>query len=156
MIRFKESTLSRLFRISLLALLAALVILAPANALARRGPAPTPSPTPMTVPEDPAVTAIARREFVAWQAGVVSPSRYAAQAQAGLATDRVTTISKELGAAGTLQKTEWVEPVIVDGIPGAKGYIYKMTCENAVVYERLILGADGKIDGVVFMDKLPQ
>lgn len=147
--------MSRLFVTSALAL--AVLVSLPGLAEARRAPAtPTPTATPSMMPEDPLVTQIARREFVSWQAGVVNASRYAPQSQAGLTADRVATISKQLGAAGTLEKTEWVEPVIVDGIPGAKGYIYKMTCSEAVVYERLVLGADGKIDGVVFMDKLPQ
>ena len=146
--------LSRLFVISAFAL-AAFVAVAPGHADARRAsPAPTASPTPP--PEDPAVTQIARREFVAWQAGVVSPLRYAPQAQTGLTADKVATTSKELGLAGTLVSTDWVGPVIVDDAPpGTHGYWYKMTCENAVVYERLIIAPDGKIDGILFRDKAP-
>lgn len=147
--------LSRLFVISLLAI-AALIAVVPGNAVARRAsPAPTASPTPP--PEDPAVTQIARREFVAWQAGVVSSNRYAAQAQAGLNPDKIAQTSKELGAAGTLVKTDWIGPVLVDDAPpGTHGYWYKMTCENSVVFERLIIAPDGKIDGILFRDKLPQ
>ena len=153
---FQEPTLSRSLRISALAL-GVFIALVPSHAQAKRpAPTPTPTATPSPPPEDPAITAIARREFVAWQAGVVNPNHYAAQSQGGLAADRVTTISKQLGTLGVLQKTEWVEPVVVDDMPTVKGYIYKMTCSNGVVYERLIMGADGKVDGVVFMDKLPQ
>lgn len=146
---------SRLFVISLLAIATAIAVV-PGNADARRvSPAPTASPTPP--PEDPAVTQTARREFVAWQAGVVTSSRYAAQAQAGLTADRIGQTSKELGAAGSLVKTDWVGPIIVDDAPpGTHGYWYKMTCENSVVYERLIIAPDGKIDGILFRDKLPQ
>jgi hypothetical protein len=148
--------LSRLFATSL-ALAALVTFGSPQPALARGAkPTPTPSVAPSVPPENPAVTLIARREFVSWQAGMVDAARYAPQSQSGLTPDRVTKISKELGAAGTLEKTEWVGPVLVDGVPGAKGYIYKMTCSDAVVYERLILAADGKIDGVVFLDKLPK
>ncbi len=147
--------LSRLFVTSAL-LAAALVALPPANALARHvSPTPTASPTPP--PEDAAVTQMARREFVAWQAGVVTASRYASGAQAGLTTDKIAETSKELGGAGTLVKTDWIGPVVVDDAPpGTHGYWYKMTCENSVVYERIIIAPDGKIDGIMFRDKLPQ
>lgn len=147
--------LSRLFVISALAL-SALIAIAPGQALAKHAaPAPTASPTPP--PEDPAVTAIARHEFVAWQAGVVSAERYAPQAQSALTADHIATTSKELGDAGTLEQTDWIGPVIVDDAPpGTHGYWYKMTCENTVVYERLIIAPDGKIDGIMFRDKPPQ
>ncbi|HET9029804.1 MAG TPA: hypothetical protein VFN49_06470 [Candidatus Aquilonibacter sp.] len=128
----------------------------PLASQARHAPAPTPTVTPSRPPEDPVATQIARREFVAWQAGIVDPSRYAKESQAGLTPDRVTDISKQLGGAGSLQSVEWVEPVVVEGMPDVHGYLYKMTCSNAVVYERLILSPDRKtIDSVVFMDKLP-
>ena len=147
--------MSRLFVISAFAL-AALLAVVPLDAQAKRpSPAATASPTPP--PEDPAVTAVARREFVAWQAGVVTASRYAAGAQGGLTADKIADTSKQLGAAGTLVKTEWVGPVVVDDAPtGTHGYWYKMTCENTVVFERLIIAPDGKIDGIVFRDKMPQ
>jgi hypothetical protein len=149
------SMLSRLFVISAFALASFLAVV-PGHADARRtSPAPTASPTPP--PEDPAVTQIARHEFVAWQAGVVNSARYAAQAQSGLSADKIAETSKELGLAGTLEKTDWVGPLVVDDAPpGTHGYWYKMTCSNAVVYERLIIAPDGKIDGIVFRDKLPQ
>ncbi len=117
---------------------------------------PAPAASPSAPPEDPAITAVARREFVAWQAGVVTASRYAEQAQSGLTADHIATTSKELGQAGTLEKTDWIGPVIVDDAPpGTRGYWYKMTCENSAVWERLIIGPDGKIDGIVFRDKPP-
>ncbi|MBV8639408.1 MAG: hypothetical protein JO322_15110 [Candidatus Eremiobacteraeota bacterium] len=133
-----------------------MIAIAPGPALAKHpSAAPTASPTPP--PEDPAVTAVARREFVAWQAGVVTSARYADQAQSALTADHIATTSKELGAAGTLERTDWIGPVIVDDAPpGTHGYWYKMTCENTVVYERLIIAPDGKIDGIMFRDKPPQ
>lgn len=146
--------LSRLFVISAL-VLASLFAIAPGQALAKHVAAPTASPSPP--PEDPAVTAIARREFVAWQAGVVTNSRYADQAQSSLTADHIATTSKELGQSGTLEKTEWVGPIIVDDAPpGTHGYWYKMICENGAVWERLIIGPDGKLDGILFRDKPPQ
>jgi hypothetical protein len=145
----------RLFRLFIISSLLLALAFVPQGALARRA-APTPSPTatPTVPPEDPAVTLIARREFVAWQAGVVDPARYAPAARVNLGADRVAATSKALGAAGVLEKTEWVEPALVEGHPDVKGYIYRMVCSEKPVYERLILGADGKIDGIVFMDKL--
>ena len=147
--------LSRLFVISC-ALALALIALIPSGAVARRAtPTPVPTATPTVPPEDPAVTQIARKEFVAWQAGVVDPSRYAPEARTALAADRVNRTSQELGQAGTLEKTEWVEPAVVENHPEVKGYVYRMICSNKTVYERLIIGADGKIDGIVFSDKMP-
>jgi hypothetical protein len=144
--------LLRIFAISALAL--AFLAGAPSLASARPGPAPTPSVTPSPPPEDPAVTQIARREFVAWQAGVVDISHYAAQTQAKLLPAKIADTSKALGSLGSLIKTEWVEPAVLEGTPaGVRGYVYRMVCTNASVYEILTI-ENGKIDGIVFRDKL--
>lgn len=155
--RYRDVMLSlvpRLFRSFATSVLAlALVLAAPSMALARPHPAPTATPVPP--PEDPAITTIARREFVSWQAGVVTKSRYAETTQAQLQDQKIATTSKELGMAGSLVRTEWVGPVVYDDAPpGVKGYLYRMICTNAAVYEQLTIGPDGKIVGILFRDKL--
>jgi hypothetical protein len=153
--RFRGSTLSRSFVISVA--LAVLTLLAPAGALARGHSTPTPAPTatPSPPPEDPKITIIARREFVDWQAGVVDKSHYAPETQAKLSPDKVADTSKALSELGALKQIEWYGPLgIADGPPGVKGYLYHMICANASVYEELTIGPDGLIDGIVFRDKL--
>ena len=153
-----ESTLSRSFRTSLL--VAALLIV-PAAALARGHAKPTPTPTavatPTAPPENPTITALARREFVSWQAGTVDTSHYAETTRAKLTPEKIAATSKALGTLGALTSVEWLGYLgIQDGPPGVTGYIYKMQCQNATVYEELTIGPDGKIDGIVFRDTLQQ
>ncbi len=146
--------LFRSLNISVLAI-AALLAIAPVGAVARSHATPTPSATPSPPPEDPAITTIAKREFVAWQAGVLHKERYAAPTQAQLTDQKITATSQGLGHLGIFDHAEWVGPLgIQDGPPGVKGYIYKMVCSNAPVYEFLTLDADGKIAGIFFRDKL--
>lgn len=150
---FRIPTLLRLFAISALAL--AMTAGAPVAAFARPRPTPTPTATPSPPPEDKAVTQIARREFVSWQAGVVDIRHYATQTQAKLIPQKIADTSRALGSLGSLIRTKWVAPAVVDGMSNVKGYIYKMVCTNAAVYEILTIAPDGRIDGIVFRDKLP-
>ncbi len=148
--------MSRSFATSLLALALAVV---PAAALARGHVAPTPvpsvAPTPTTAPENPAITTLARREFVAWQAGSVDASHYADQTRAKLSPAKIAATSKALAALGALVKVDWLGYLgIHGGPPGVTGYIYRMHCTYAAVYEELTIAADGKIDGIIFRDKL--
>ena len=149
---YKARTLFRSFVISALAV--ALLAGTPALANARPRPAPTPTATPTPPPEDATITQIARREFVAWQAGVVDLSHYASPTQAKLLPAKIADTSKALGTLGSLIKTEWVGPAVLEDTPdGVRGYVYRMVCTNASVYEILTL-ENGKIDGIVFRDKL--
>jgi hypothetical protein len=118
-------------------------------------PTPAPTATPTLPPEDPAITAIARREFVEWQAGVVDRTHYSAQTQ-GLTQQKITDTSKILSQYGALLQTQWAGPLgIQDGPPGVTGYVYKMVCAGGTLYEYLTMGPDGKVDGVIFRDKAP-
>jgi hypothetical protein len=155
---FRESMLSRSSRISILALaLAAAVALVPGGAAARPHATPTASPTPTPPPEDPAITIIAKREFVAWQAGVVNPERYEPESRSNITAQKVATTSQGLGQAGSLKSTQWIGPLVIDDAPpGVKGYIYKMHCESKDVYEELMMGADGKVAGILFKDDLKE
>ncbi len=127
---------------------------APSLAVARPSGTPAPVATPTPPPEDPTVTEIARREFVSWQAGVVDVSHYADQTQAKLVPSKIAQTSRALGTLGSLVKTEWVGPAAMEGVPaGVRGYVYRMVCTNASVYEILTI-QNGKIDGIMFRDKL--
>ncbi|HTU71459.1 MAG TPA: hypothetical protein VMF11_14240 [Candidatus Baltobacteraceae bacterium] len=144
----------RSFATSTAALLA--LALLPVAAPARPHPTPTPTVTPSPPPADPAITAIARHEFVAWQAGVVDKSRYAPETQPKLTDEQIANTSRALAALGALVRTQWWGPLgIVDGPAGVKGYIYQMICTDGKVYEQLTIdSATGKIDGIFFRDKL--
>jgi hypothetical protein len=138
---FRESTLSRLSAISL--------------AIALLGASPAPAPSPSPPPEDPAVTLVARREFVAWQAGVVDRSHYSSKTE-GLTQQKIDDTSHALSQYGALIRVQWMGPLAIqDGPPGVKGYVYKMICTGGSLYEYLTMGSDGKVDGVIFRDKAP-
>jgi hypothetical protein len=138
--------------------LLAMVALAPLGVAARSHPTPTPTATPTLPPEDPAITLIARREFVAWQAGVVNPDHYEKESQGNLNPDKIADTAKNLGALGTLESTQWLGPIaVIDPPANVKGsYLYKMHCESADVYEELTMATDGKVMGIIFRDKLPK
>ena len=144
----KRSTGSRLFRSFVIS--AALVLTLGAGAR------PAPTATPTLPPEDPAITAIARREFVAWQAGVVEKARYAPAEQAKLADESIAKMSKALSSYGALLHTQWMGYLPIAGGPsGEVGYTYRMECSNAPLIEQLMVGPDGKIDSIDFAEKLP-
>ncbi len=154
----QESMLFRSFSTKIaVALLAGMLVAATAPAFARPQPTPTPTATPSPPPEDPAVTKIARREFVLWQAGNVDLSRYSNSAKAQITPEKITVTSKNLGLLGALVRSEYVEPVAFDNEPaGVKAYIYRMICTDGIVYEQIVLDAAGKVTGIVFRNKLPE
>lgn len=139
------------------AALVALIVPMPAPALAKAHAAAAPTATPSPPPEDPAVTRVARREFVAWQAGNVDLTRYSSDAQNQLSADKIAATSKQLGQLGALVSTEWIAPMEFDSAPpGVKGYLYHMICSQGAVYEQIVIDAQGKVTGIVFRDKLEQ
>jgi len=126
--------------------------------VAARGHAtPTPTATPTLPPEDPAITLIARREFVSWQAGTINPDHYEIESRKNLTPEKIAETAKNLGALGTLMSAQWLGPIpIVDPPASVKGsYLYKMHCDGADVYEELTMGIDGKVTGIIFRDTLP-
>ena len=72
----------------------------PVRARRARMPTPTPSPTPTPI-ADPAITQLARQQFVAWQAGIVNKSLYVAAGarEAYRCKDR-RDVSQALGQLG--------------------------------------------------------
>jgi hypothetical protein len=90
-------------------------IISAAMLIARTQPSPTPTATPTLPPENPAITAIARREFVSWQAGAVDKDHYVDAAAAQLTSDVTEKMSKALEGYGALMKTECTAPFQLSG-----------------------------------------
>lgn len=137
----------------------AILAIAPAfalPALARHAPATsTPAPTPKPV-ENPAITKIARQQFVAWQAGVVNPKLYSDDMQAKMLPSTLADTSRNIGALGALISTEFEGPVLVDDAPAtSNSYLYQMTCANGSVFMQFALLPDGKIAGMLFSNHQP-
>ena len=153
----QESTLFHSSRTKIAAAFALMVFVGAGNALAKPHPTPTPAVTPSPPPEDPAVTKVVRREFVSWQSGGVDLTRYSDEAKKQITPDKIATTSKNLSLLGALQRVEYIEPVAFDNQPeGTRAFLYRMDCDNGVVYEQLVLDGAGKVTGIVFRDKMPQ
>jgi hypothetical protein len=119
-------------------------------------PTPTPTPTPLP-PENPAITVIARHEFVSWQAGVVNKDHYVKAASDTLTDDALTHMSQALSGLGALVRVEWYGNFnIIGAPPGVVGYSYRMICSNGAIFEQLMIEPDGKIDSINFLKKLPE
>ncbi len=125
-------------------------------ASARPHATPTPAPTPNAAPENQRATAIARREFIAWQLGVVNHAHYNADFAALLTPEKVAKTANELSSLGALQNVVWVgylsDPDIANGQPV---YLYHMICAGGAVYAEFGFDTDGKVAGVLFRDVLP-
>lgn len=140
------------FRVAVLA--GAGVWLAATAAQARPSATPTPAPTPAPV-ADPAVTKVARQQFVAWQAGSINKSLYAPEVVGKLTDAKIADVSHALGALGPLTDTVYIGPFSAADIPaGSHGYIYQMRCASGNIYLWLILDGDAKIATIFFKDKL--
>jgi hypothetical protein len=132
----------------------AAVALITGPAMARPHATPTPAPTPTPV-ADPAITQIARQQFVAWQAGTVHKNLYDAEVQAKLTDEKINDTSHALGGLGALTDTVFIGPFVsADLPPGAHGYIYHMICTAGAVYLWMIVDATGKIATIYFHDRL--
>ena len=139
------------------ALIAAFTLGTPLAAPARQHATPLPTASPTPPAEDPAIGRIARREFVAWQAGNVDRTRYAPQTSAKLNDTTINRVATGLGRLGAFVRSEYLGPIPVDSDApkGINAYLYRMFCTNGTVYERIVIDGAGKVAGIVFMDKLP-
>jgi hypothetical protein len=119
-------------------------------------PSPTPTPAPTATPvADPAVTKIVRQQFVAWQAGNINKSLYAAQLLPKLTDAKINDVAHALGALGPLTDTTFIAPFSAADIPAdAHGYIYQMHCTDGSIYMWMVVDANGKIATVFFKNKL--
>jgi hypothetical protein len=120
-----------------------LLVAVPAPTLGRPRATPTPSPTPVA---DPAITKIARQQFVQWQAGVVNKSLYADALVPELTDAKISDTSKALSQLGALNDTafigDWLNPTFPSG---TRGYIYQMRCVEGNVYLWMAIDGQGKI-----------
>jgi hypothetical protein len=127
-------------------------LMAPAGARPHGTPTPAPTPTPVA---DPAITKLARQQFVEWQAGVINKSLYAQQVLDKLNDEKISNTSRALGQLGALDDVvylgAWIAP---DFPPGARGYIYQMRCASGNIYLWLALDSTGKIATIFFKDRL--
>jgi hypothetical protein len=136
----------------LLSALVAVLLAVPAASLARTHATPTPSPSPPIA--DPAITQIARQQFVQWQAGVVNKSLYAAPVLAQLTDAKINDTSTQLAKLGALTSMVYVGRWINPDFPaGTNGYIYQMRCVEGNVYLWLALDAQGKLATVLFKNR---
>jgi hypothetical protein len=143
---------ARFFRNAVFTLGLAAVIAGPAGARPHATPTPEPTPAPVA---DPAVTKIARQQFVAWQAGTINKSLYAPEVLTKLTDAKVNDVARALAALGPLTDTTFIAPFEAADIPAnARGYIYQMHCTAGNIYLWMILDADGKIATIFFKDKL--
>jgi hypothetical protein len=142
------------FAVAPAALAASLLLAPPVPSLARSHATPTPSPTPAPV-ADPAITKIARQQFVQWQAATVNKSLYAARLLPQLTDAKIADTSSKLGALGALTDMvyigRWINP---DFPPDVRGYIYQMRCVSGNVYLWLALDPQGKIASLFFKNRL--
>lgn len=136
------------------AIAAVALVSAAAPSFARPHSTPTPAPTPTPI-ADPAITKLARAQFVQWQAGSINKSLYAHQVLDKLSDAKIAQTSTALGQLGPLIDTvylgAWIAP---DFPPEARGYIYQMRCTAGNIYLWLALDAQGKIATIFFKNRL--
>jgi hypothetical protein len=131
-------------------LLAALAV--PTLSRTRATPTPSPSPTPVA---DPAITKLARAQFVQWQAGSINKNLYSQQVLTKLSDAKIEDTSRALGQLGALTEVAYLGRWIDSSFPpGARGYIYQMRCVSGKIYLWLALDANGKIATILFKDRL--
>lgn len=147
-----SSTNTRVKLAFLVGAFVAVLLAVPAMSLARTHATPTPSPSPPIA--DPAITQIARQQFVQWQAGIVNKSLYAAPVQVQLTDEKINNTSTELAKLGALTSTVYVGRWLNPDFPaGTNGYIYQMRCVEGNVYLWLALDAQGKLATVFFKNR---
>jgi hypothetical protein len=124
------------------------------TSLARPHVTPSPSPSPPPV-ADPAITQLARQQFVSWQAGIVNRHLYAVQVLDKLSDEKVADTSRALGQLGALTNAVFIGPWADPSFPaGARGYIYQMQCQSGNIYLWLALDSQGKIATIFFKNRL--
>jgi hypothetical protein len=131
-----------------------IALIAPSTGVARSHATPTPVPTPAPV-DDPAITKLARQQFVDWQAATLNKSLYAARVLPQLSDEKVAVTSKALAQLGALNDMVFMGPWINPDFPaGSRGFIYQMRCSEGNVYLWLALDPEGKIATIFFKNRL--
>ena len=101
---------------------------------------------------------LARRQFVAWQAGRIDRSEYTAQLSAQTPDSKIEASSIDLGALGALTGVTYLGPrdsMYDDLPPGIHVYLYQMLCTNGNIFEQLTLDPRNKVAGIIFADTAP-
>lgn len=151
---FRSLNISRAaFAAALTTLLLAAALLARPVPGGARPHAPTPSPSPTPV-ADPAITQIARQQFVQWQAGDINRSLYAPQVLPKLTDEKIAQTAQSLGQLGALLDMVYIGRWLNPDLPNLSGYIYQMRCASGNVYLWLALTPDGKIASILFKNRL--
>lgn len=135
----------------------ALAFASPHAVAARSHPAaPSPAPIATPGPENPVVTKLVRREFLAWQLGTPDRSHYAPKFAALMTSAKVRLTGKELATLGALDKVVWLGKAIDEQLaPDLPVYVYELRCTLGVAYVELALAKSGKIKGLIYRDSLP-
>jgi hypothetical protein len=147
--------LSRINR-SLVVLAAAAFAFALPLGASSRPAAPTPSPSPTVAPvADPAITKLARQQFLAWQIGTLDKSLYDAQLLPQLTDVKVADTSKHIAPLGALTGLVFIGSFAGEDFPpDAHGYIYQMICSNGKIYQWMVVTGNGKIATMYFRDTM--
>jgi hypothetical protein len=131
-----------------------ITLVVPPAGVAKSHATPTPAPTQAPV-DDPAITKLARQQFVDWQAATLNKSLYASRVLPQLTAEKVTDTSKALAQLGALNDMVFIGPWInPDFPPGSRGFIYQMRCSEGNVYLWLALDPAGKIATIFFKNRL--
>lgn len=101
----------------------------PATAPSAAGALAVPSPSPAA--EEPRVTKLAVREFLAWQSGAVDQSHYTDQVTEQLTPDFLKNGTAALARIGALQRVAYRG--IAHGVDHTDFYVYRMTCANGTI-----------------------
>lgn len=141
-----------LLAVALTAIAIPALLAVPTPSLGRPRATPSPTPTPVA---DPAITKIARQQFVQWQAGMVNKTLYVDALVPELTDAKITDTSKALSQLGALTDTvfigSWLNPTFPSG---THGYIYQMRCIEGNVYLWMALDGQGKITTLFFRNRL--
>jgi hypothetical protein len=107
--------------------------------------AATPTPAPDT--EDPKVTAMARVQFVAWQAAKIDRALYTRSASDRITDDTLGAIGGHLADLGQVQSLKYAGAMQQGA---ATVYNYIVTCEKGKVLMSMGVGNDQKISAMGF------
>ena len=121
---------------------------------ARPKSTPTPSPTAAPV-ADPAITKLARQQFLAWQIGTIDKTLYSPDLLAKATDEKIADVSRHIAPLGALisTRTTSLRSPARTSRTDAKGYIYQMNCSNGKIFEEIVL-TGGKIGYLYFRDTL--
>jgi hypothetical protein len=110
--------------------------------------APTPAPAPAGPTPAPRISAAARAEFEAWQAGKIDLDHYIPEARARFTDTTVKQISSQyLQPLGALTTFTYVRQMVVSG---QTLYVFRATCANGSAEELLSWDSAGKIQFIYF------